>query len=195
VAAREMRDKLPYRTWINGGHLHAPSGQTISFRHVAQTLAEYDRDYVVKLVAYDRYAFRKFEEEVAAIGLSVEFAEHPQGGLKKGKPIPAAVEAAEAAGEPVPEGMWMPESVRLLEEALLEGRIRIRRNPVLVSAVMSAIAEYDKWGNHWLSKLRSVNKIDAVVALAMAFGAAHAMPTGVAGMDDYLEHGFFGLIG
>ena len=195
LAARELRDKLPYRVWRDGGHLHAPAGQTISFRHVAQTLAEYDRDYAVQLVAYDRYAFRKFEEEVADIGLSVTFAEHPQGGLKKGKPLPAAVDAAAAAGEPAPEGMWMPESVRLLEEALLENRIRLRRNPVLVSAVMSAVSEHDKWGNHWLSKLRSVNKIDAVVALAMAFGAAHALPAGVAGMDDYLEHGFFGLIG
>ncbi len=195
VAARELRDKLPYSTWIRAGHLHAPQGQTISNRHVAQTLAEYDRDYDIELVAYDRFAFRAFEEEVAALGLSVMFAEHPQGGMKKGKPIEAAVQAAEAAGEPPPEGMWMPGSVRLLEEAMLEGRIRLRRNPVLVSAFMSAVVEEDKWGNHWLSKLRSVNKIDAAVALCMAIGAASAVPRELAGMDDYLENGFFGLIG
>lgn len=107
-------------------------GQTVSYRHVAQTLAEYDRDFVVRLVAYDRYAFKKFEEDVAALGLSIPFAEHPQGGLKKGKPLEAAVKATEQAGREPPEGMWMPGSVRILEEALLEGRIRIRNNPVLV---------------------------------------------------------------
>lgn len=68
----------------------------------------------------------------------------------------------------------MPGSVRLLEEALLEGRIRLKKNPVLVSAMMSAVTEEDKWGNHWLAKTRSVNKIDAAVALAMAIGAAMA---------------------
>lgn len=195
VAARELRDKLPYRTWINGGHLHAPQGQTISFRHVAQTLAEYDRDYLVELIAYDRYAFRKFEDEVLELGLSLPFAEHPQGGTKKGRPLEVAVKAAEDQGLPPPEGMWMPGSLRLFEEALLEGRLRLKGNPVLVSAIMSAVIESDKWENRWLSKARSVNKIDAAVALCMAFGAAHAMPAEAGGIDDYLENGFFGLIG
>jgi phage terminase large subunit-like protein len=165
VIARELRDKLPYQVWIRDGHLYAPPGQTISYRHVAQTLAEYGRDFNVKLVAYDRYAFRKFEEDVQEIGLTLTFAEHPQGGLKKGKPL---IEGG--------EGLWMPGSVRLFEEALLEGRIRLRGNPVLISAIMSAVTESDKWGNHWISKLRSVNKVDSAVALCMALGAAHAKP-------------------
>jgi phage terminase large subunit-like protein len=58
---------------------------------------------------------------------------------------------------------------------MLEGRIRIRRNPVLISALMSAVTEQDKWDNRWLAKQKSVNKIDAAVALVMAFGAANAM--------------------
>lgn len=163
LQARELRDKLPYAVWAREGHVHAPQGQSISFRHVAQTLAEYDGRFKVELVAYDRYAFKRFEEETDDLGLSLTFAEHPQGGMKKGKPL-----AKDA------EGLWMPGSVRLLEEALLEGRIRLKRNPVLISAMMSAVVEEDKWGNHWLAKTRSVNKIDAAVALAMAIGAAMA---------------------
>jgi phage terminase large subunit-like protein len=64
----------------------------------------------------------------------------------------------------------------MLEDAMLEGRIRFRRNPVLISAIMSAVVEKDKWDNGWLSKQRSVNKIDAIVAIVMAFGAANALP-------------------
>jgi phage terminase large subunit-like protein len=66
----------------------------------------------------------------------------------------------------------MPASVRELEDAILEGRIRIRRNPVLISAMMSAVTDEDRWGNRWLAKERAVNKIDCAVALAMALGAA-----------------------
>jgi len=161
LAARELRDKLPYPVWVREGHLHAPQGESISFRHVAQTLAEYGRDFAVQLVAYDRFAFRRFEEDIEELGLSLPFAEHPQGGLKKGKPLSTGG-----------EGLWMPGSIRLLEDALLEGRIRLKRNPVLISAMMSAVIEEDKWGNHWLAKTRSVNKIDAAIALAMAIGAA-----------------------
>ena len=161
MQARELQDRLPYSVWVREGHLHAPKGESISYRHVAQALAEYDRDFEVRTLAYDRYAFKKFEEEVAELGLSVTFAEHPQGGVKKGRPL-----------VPGGEGLWMPGSVRLLEELLLEGRIRLRRNPVLISAMMSAVTDEDRWGNHWLAKERSVNKIDAVIALAMAVGAA-----------------------
>jgi phage terminase large subunit-like protein len=158
---RELRDKLPYSVWAKAGFLHAPQGQSISYRHVAQTLAEYDNAFEIDRVAYDRYAFKKFEEEVDEIGLNLTFVEHPQGGLRKGKPF-----------EDEDEGLWMPGSVRILEEAMLEGRIRMRRNPVLVSAMLSAVAEYDKWDNHWLAKARSLNKIDCAVAMAMVIGAA-----------------------
>ena len=82
----------------------------------------------------------------------------------------------------------MPGSVRLLEEALLEGRIRLRRNPVLVSAMMSAVIEEDKWGNHWLAKTRSVNKIDAAVALAMAIGAAHGITDDSDSFADFIAN-------
>lgn len=163
LQARELRDKVPYSVWAKHGHIHAPQGESINFRHVTQSLAEYDLRFDVRMVAYDRFAFKRFEEDVEDIGLSLTFAEHPQGGLKKGKPFTDGA-----------EGLWMPGSVRLLEEALLEGRIRLKQNPVLVSAMMSAVAEEDKWGNHWLAKTRSINKIDAAVALAMAIGAAEA---------------------
>jgi phage terminase large subunit-like protein len=60
LAARELADKLPYAKWVKDGHLHAPNGASISYLHVAQTLAEYDRDFDIEMVAYDRFAFRRF---------------------------------------------------------------------------------------------------------------------------------------
>lgn len=187
VAARSLRDKLHYDVWAREGFIHAPKGQSIRFDHVAQAVAEYDHDFDLKCVAYDRYAFRRgFEPECDKLGLAVEFVEHPQGGTKKGKPTDAMIDAAEATGRE-PEGLWMPASVRELEDAILEGRIRIRRNPVLISAMMSAVTDEDRWGNRWLAKERATNKIDAAVALAMAIGAACSYSGGNAGLDDYLN--------
>jgi phage terminase large subunit-like protein len=173
VGTHETEWKMPISQWVREGHLHAPKGQSIRFDHVAQSLAEYDRDFDISMVAYDRFAFRKFEEEVESLGLDIEFVEHPQGGLKKGKASEAMKEAAKRDGRD-PEGLWMPGSLRLLEDAILEGRIRIKRNPVLISAMMSAVTDEDKWDNRWLAKQRSTNKIDAAVALCMAMGAAAA---------------------
>jgi phage terminase large subunit-like protein len=187
LRARELQDKMPYGVWKEQGFIHAPTGESINYRHVAQTLAEYVERYDVQMVAYDRYAFKRFEEDVDAIGLRVEFVEHPQGGLKKGKPSEGMVKMAEAKREKA-DGLWMPGSLRMLEDALLEGRIRLQKNPVLVSAMMSAVTEEDKWGNHWLAKTRSINKIDAAVALAMAFGAANAISEPQGSFNDFLAN-------
>jgi len=170
--SREIRDKQPYRLWVNGGHLNAPQGQSISYRDVAQAIAEATHEFDVKCLAYDRYAFKRgLEPECDELGIKVEYVEHPQGGIKKGKPNDAMKDAAERAGREA-EGLWMPMSVRQIEELLLEGRIRIKRNPLVRSAMLSAVTEKDRWGNYWLTKERSINKIDAAIALCMAVGAA-----------------------
>ena len=92
IAARALQDKQPYEVWAKAGHIHAPKGQSIRFDHVAQAVAEYDHDYDLQCLAYDRYAFRRgFEPECQKLGLDVEFVEHPQGGTKKGKPTEAMI--------------------------------------------------------------------------------------------------------
>lgn len=172
--ARALVDKLPYRQWVEAGYLNAPSGKSINYRHVAQAIAEAQHDFDVRCLAYDRYAFsRMLEPELNDIGVSIECVEHPQGGTKKGKPTEAMKQAAADAGRDA-EGLWMPMSVRNVEQLILEGRLRIQRNPVTISAMMSAVTDADRWGNYWLAKERAVNKIDAAVALCMAVGAAVA---------------------
>src|SRR6185369_2505832 len=61
IAARELRDKIPYRVWVDQGHLNAVPGASISYTHVAQSLAEDQQNYEIAIVAYDRYAFKRFE--------------------------------------------------------------------------------------------------------------------------------------
>lgn len=172
VKSRQDRDKAPYDIWIRDKHLNAPKGASISYQHVAQAIAEAAHEFVVKCLAYDRYAFKRgLEPECDKLGVKVEFVEHPQGGTKKGQPNEAMKEAAKAAGRDA-EGLWMPMSIRQLEELILEKRIRIRINPVLISAMMSAVTDSDRWGNYWLTKERSTQKIDCAIALAEAVGAA-----------------------
>lgn len=178
IKERALQDKQPYEEWVRAGFLNAPKGKSINYRHIAQAIAEANHDYALQCVAYDRYAFsRMLEPEMQVLGLNVECVEHPQGGTKKGKPTEAMKEACKAAGRE-PEGLWMPMSVRQVEELILEGRIRLRKNPVLISAMMSAVTDEDRWGNYWLAKERATNKIDAAIALCMAVGAAMAHESG-----------------
>jgi phage terminase large subunit-like protein len=156
VAERVLRDKAPYDVWIEQGHLSATPGKVIGFDYAAARLAEASVSYAIQSVAFDSYGFGKhFEPELANLGLQLPLVEHPQGGKKKGK-----------------SGLWMPGSKITLENLILEKRIRIKTSPVIISAMMSAASENDPFGNMWFSKRRATNRIDALIALAMAVGAA-----------------------
>lgn len=158
LQARALRDQTPYDLWVEEGWLHTTPGRIVRYDFVAARLGEVSAQMDVQAVAFDQYAFRKsFEPEMDAQGLTLPVIEHPQGGKKKGE-----------------TGLWMPGSKAALESLILERRIRLRRSPLLIAAMMSAAVESDPFGNAWFSKRRATARIDALVALAMAVGSATA---------------------
>lgn len=172
IAERALRDQAPYDVWVRDGWLNAVEGRNIRLDFVAARIAEANSEYEIALLAYDRYAYRKLADELDALGVTLPQAEHPQGGIRRAKPTPEQIEDAKRSGEEPPQGLWMPGSLLTLETLILEKRIRLRRSPVLISAMMSAAVEHDPFDNRWFSKRRAVNRIDALVALTMAVGAA-----------------------
>lgn len=172
VEDRALRDRAPYDVWVKDGWLNAPPGKVIRMDFMAARVAEVQADYLLKALAYDSYAFRKhFEPELDAAGVTIALLEHPQGGKRRAAPTEDQKTAAEAEGKEA-EGLWMPGSLSELEALILEGRIRIRRSPVAISAIMGAAIEKDAFDNRWFSKRKATTRIDALVALAMAVGAA-----------------------
>jgi phage terminase large subunit-like protein len=139
--------------------LTATSGALVRYDELAARVAEASNEYQVKALAFDAYAFHKhFVPELDNAGCTVPIVEHPQGGKRR---------ATES-------GLWMPGSLKDLEALILERRVRILRSPVTISAIMSAAVESDAFDNRWFSKRKATNRIDAVVALAMATGVATA---------------------
>jgi phage terminase large subunit-like protein len=170
---RSIRDSAQYDVWEREGWLNAPAGRNIRLDYPAAYLADLSTRFRIRCVAYDRYAYRKFEEELDALNFDagIPIIEHPQGGKKRGA-LPMSLARRRHSIEEPPQGLWMPGSIAALEAMILEQRIRLFGNPVLISACMSAVFEEDPWGNRWLSKRRALNRIDALVAVAMAIGAA-----------------------
>jgi phage terminase large subunit-like protein len=66
----------------------------------------------------------------------------------------------------------MPRSITNLEDAILGGRLLVRRNPVLTWNNASAVIEQDASANKKWSKRKSTGRIDGIVALSMAVGLA-----------------------
>jgi phage terminase large subunit-like protein len=170
---RSKVDHVPYRLWFDQGYINAPEGARVRYDHVAALFARLNAEHGIGVLAFDRYAFDKFETELDEYGVDVKTVAHPQGGKKRAKPDEDKVLAAKEAGLEPPLGLWMPGSVAALEELILEERIRLRRSPVLLGALMGVAIETDPlMGNQWFSKKKSTVRIDPAVAAAMAVGAA-----------------------
>ena len=176
LKARALADKAPYDVWVEQGWLNASPGSRIRFDFVAQRVAQLTQDFDVQGIAYDPYAYDKFREELDAIGVEVEQIPHPQGGKRRSKASEKKIEAAKAAGLPEPQGLWMPGSVTELENAIIDGRVRLRRNPVLMTALMGATFDRDPLDNRWFVKTKASVRIDAAIALAMVTGFAADTP-------------------
>jgi phage terminase large subunit-like protein len=183
---RSKVDHTPYRLWAESFHkdadgndlpdqpfLNAVEGARIRYDHVAAKFAKIDAEHGIDVLAFDNYAYAKFNEELVEYGIELNVVSHPQGGKRRAKPSDEKVDAAKQARQDPPLGLWMPGSVAELEALILEERCRLRRSPVLLTAMMGVAMETDPlMGNQWFSKKKSTVRIDPAVAAAMAVGAA-----------------------
>lgn len=145
---REKVDKVPYSIWKQQGHIHAPAGSSINYKFVAKRLGEITQDYDVQNAGFDRARIEDLQRELDDIDVEIKLEPHGQGFISMG----AAVDT--------------------LEELILNGRIRIHRNPCLTMCSAAAVLVEDPAGNRKFTKQKSTGRIDGVVALAMAANQA-----------------------
>lgn len=155
-------DKVPYDLWAKNGYLRLTEGSVIKLGPIAQRLAEIKDGFNLQTIAYDRYRHRELADDLLDLGFEIPMTEHPQGFRRAGDENP----------------LWMPNSVQELENAIVEGRIRIAVNPLLRWNAMSVIIRPDPAGtdNKIFDKRKSLARIDGIVALAMAIGIASRQP-------------------
>jgi phage terminase large subunit-like protein len=152
---RVKADKAPYDLWVKAGHITATPGKIIRHDLVAADLVADAARFDLASVAYDRWLIRHFEDELAELGATLPLAEHPQG-INRRQDTP----------------LWMPESINTLEALIYEGRLRVHVNPALRSAVASATFWTSPAELRRFEKAKATKRIDLLIALTMAIGAA-----------------------
>lgn len=146
---RARRDRQPYDVWRDQGFLRTTPGSTVDYAHVASDIAEIIAGLNVQQIAFDRWRIDLLKKEFDAIGLALPLVPHGQGF----KDMSPALDALEAEA--------------------LNARIRHGMHPVLTMCAAGAVVTRDPAGNRKLDKSKATARIDGMVALAMAFGAAN----------------------
>lgn len=164
LRARSERDGAPYDAWVEGGFMTATPGKKTRLDFVARDMIDDASRFQFDFIAYDNFLIASFEVEVDELGGNLPLVDHPQGWSKRKRDLDD--------GQTVE--LWMPGSVDMLETLILEKRLRVHVNPALRTAVMSATFDRSPADLRRFTKQKAMARIDMVVALAMAVGAATA---------------------
>jgi phage terminase large subunit-like protein len=152
LAAKEEQDHVPYRTWANQGHIFPTPGQAIDKTHIVHILAQLAALYDIEAIAYDRFGFQDLKALLDREGIALPLEQFGQGFVS------------------------MAPAVDALETLMLSGKMTHANHPVLTWCASNAVFDTDPAGNRKFSKNRSIDRIDGVVALAMAIGQAAKQP-------------------
>ena len=155
IVDRARRDRVPYDTWVDDGTLLTTPGAAIDFDYVAQQVLEIIDDWQVESMAFDRWRIDQFKGALVRQGAPAEFLEMMT---------------------PFGQGfVSMAPALDALERELLAERVAHGNHPVLTMCAANATVLTDASGNRKLDKSKSTGRIDGMVALAMAVGAAAGM--------------------
>lgn len=171
------RDLVRYDLWHEQGHLFLTPGKVISLLPIAERMGWAQDHFDLQSIAYDNYRHKELDDDCRAEGFHLPFMEHPQG-FRRAKLYDVNNEPVKdpATGKHMDNPLWMPSSVQEFENALIEGRVRVKINPVLRWNVGGVVVREDPSGvdNRIFDKRKSTIRIDGVVASAMSVGCAKA---------------------
>lgn len=155
---RAKTDRVPYDKWAEQGLIETAPGKSVDYEYVAMWLRGiFDRCDVQK-VAFDRWNFSNLKAALLRNGFTEDkitnhFVEFGQGYQS------------------------MSPALHIFETELVNQRIAHGGHPVLTMCADNAAVVTDPQNNRKLSKQKSVQRIDGLVALTMAFGVANSEST------------------
>ena len=163
---RENRDRVPYTAWVRSGHLIAVPGRALDYGFVVRDLTGWLAAPDASL-AFDPWRIEDFQRALDEAGIDSWLQESPKA---RGIGLRLVRHGQGFGGGASESSLWMPRSITDTENAILTGRLKVLRNPVLTWNNASAVVEQDAAENKKWTKRKSTGRIDGVVALSQAIG-------------------------
>lgn len=174
LEARAAEDRVEYGTWAKVGHIFPVPGRIIDKNAVARFVKKLHDEHDVRGLAYDQAGADDFLAACDNVGLDAWIWQGPD----EKKPVGAGMmmirHGQGFAGYKSPDVLWMNRSITALEDGIVKATIQFRENPVLTWNSASAVLQQDEAGNRKWDKRKATGRIDGMVAVSEAVGAAEA---------------------
>lgn len=143
---RERRDRVSYLTWARQGFLTLTPGASIDYEFIRQELLAINHTYDLRKLLCDPWNATQLGQQLVSDGVPIEFFR--QGFVSMNGPV------------------------KELERLVIAGSIDHGNHPVLNWCADNAVVVKDAAGNQKLSKEKSREKIDGMIALVEAIAGA-----------------------
>lgn len=144
VRERSKKDRVPYETWVRQGFITATPGNVIDYDFIVAQIDQDMQEYDVVEVAFDRWGATKIQTTLMQMGGEEFLVQFGQGYAS------------------------MNPAMRDLEKLILGHNLAHANHPVLNWMADNLVVRKDPAGNIKPDKQKSREKIDGMVALAMA---------------------------
>lgn len=142
IPLRVRRTSVPYDKWQAQGYLMATEGNVIHYGFIEKFIDDLGKIYNIKEIAYDRWGAVEMTQALEGMGFTV-----------------------------VPFGQGfssMSPPTKRFYELLMEGKMAHGAHPVLRWMAGNVVVDTDPAGNIKVTKRRSPDKVDGIVAAIMA---------------------------
>lgn len=170
IEDRSKKDNAPYDIWASRGLIEAVPGATISYKYVAAKVKELCGSHNVQFLAFDSAKIGDFVDACSEISFPVWKFQGPDKPAGKGLKLVAHGQGTRIVF--TERALCMPKSIEQLEDGVLNGTIVIDSSPVTTMCASNAIVITDLMNNRAFDKRKSRGRIDGLVSIAMAVGAA-----------------------
>ena len=142
--ARERRDRVPYAAWAKKGLIRLTRGDVIDYEQIREDIIQLADEYNIQEIAVDRWNSTQLVTQLEGELSHIDMAMFGQGFRSMSSPC------------------------KLLEQLVMSKKCHHGANPVLRWMMGNVAIESDASANIKLSKKKSTEKIDGIVALVMA---------------------------
>lgn len=145
---RSRSDRVTYDLWAKSGELSTTPGHSVDYGHIVETYLPEILEWDLRTVAFDKWNIEAFKKELDRVGMTLPLVGFRQGAVS------------------------MTPAIDMLQAQLTNRRLRHGMHPVLTmcnrNTVMPAFSAQNL---RTFKKLHQTDRIDGMVALAMAAGS------------------------
>jgi phage terminase large subunit-like protein len=149
MGQRVKRDRVPYDVWVRSGFITTTPGNVIDYDFIVADIDDLMTRYDVAEIAYDPWGATQIQTQLAELRDGDDWLIQFRQGFASMSP-----------------------AMKALERLYLAGELAHGNNPVLNWMASNLVVREDPAGNTKPDKAKSTERIDGMVALAMAVDRA-----------------------